>query len=136
MLLGATHKYKLHLFAHLLSWLVFKAEGNPWIFLVLKLQSSNHQTLDLKRLLKYYLDSFIRYLLAEIPNGFFSIKVPLWTLNVKFIYSEKAKKVCEIFTLLLTTVHTVKIKVKNSQNVVAFSEYLSLTFNKLKQVII
>ena len=27
---------------------------------------------------------------------------------VKFIYSEKATKFCEIFTLLLTTVHTVK----------------------------
>ena len=28
---------------------------------------------------------------------------------IKFIYSEKAKKFCEIFTLLLTTVHTVKV---------------------------
>ena len=26
--------------------------------------------------------------------------------RLKFIYSEKAKKICEIFTLLLTTVHT------------------------------
>ena len=29
-------------------------------------------------------------------------------LLVKFIYSKKATKFCEIFTLLLTTVHTVK----------------------------
>ena len=39
------------------------------------------------------------------------------------VYSEKATKICEIFTLLLTTVHTVKSKVKISQNFVAFSEY-------------
>ena len=42
--------------------------------------------------------------------------------DLKFIYSEKATKFCEIFTLLLTTVYTVKIKVKISQNFVAFSE--------------
>ena len=40
--------------------------------------------------------------------------------TVKFIYSEKATKFCEILTLLLTTVHTVKIKVKISQNFVSF----------------
>ena len=44
---------------------------------------------------------------------------------LKFIYSEKATKFFEIFTLLLTTVHTVKSKVKISQNVVAFSEKMN-----------
>ena len=44
---------------------------------------------------------------------------------VKFIYSEKATKFCEIFTLLLTRIHTVKSKVKISQNFVAFSEYMN-----------
>ena len=34
---------------------------------------------------------------------------------VKFIYSEKATKFCEIFPLLLTTVHTAKSKGKISQ---------------------
>ena len=34
---------------------------------------------------------------------------------LKFIYSEKAAKFCEIFPLLLTTVHTVKSKGKNIQ---------------------
>ena len=43
---------------------------------------------------------------------------------VKFIYSEKATKFCEIFPLLLTTVHTVKSK-GISQNFVAFSEYMN-----------
>ena len=41
---------------------------------------------------------------------------------LKFIYSEKATKFCEIFTLLLSYVLPVKSKVKISQNFVAFSE--------------
>ena len=46
---------------------------------------------------------------------------------LKFIYSEKATKFCEIFFLLLTTVHTVKSEGRNSQNFVAFSEYMNFT---------
>ena len=44
---------------------------------------------------------------------------------LKFIYSEKATKFCEIFSLLLTTALIVKSKGKNSQNFVAFSEYMN-----------
>ena len=44
---------------------------------------------------------------------------------VKFIYSEKATKFCEIFTLLLTVCTVVKSKVKILQNFVAFSEYMN-----------
>ena len=51
------------------------------------------------------------------------------TLNLKFRYSEKATKFCEIFTLLLLYVVPVKSKVKISQNFVAFSEYMN--FNTL-----
>ena len=43
------------------------------------------------------------------------------------MYSEKATKFCEIFTLILTTVRTVKSKVKISQNFVAFSDYMNFT---------
>ena len=46
---------------------------------------------------------------------------------IKFIYSEKATKFCEIFTLLLTTVHTVKCKVNVLQNFVAISDYANFT---------
>ena len=46
--------------------------------------------------------------------------------TLKFIYSEKVTKFCEIFNLLLTTVHRVKSKVI-SQNFVAFSEYMNFT---------
>ena len=45
--------------------------------------------------------------------------------GLKFIYSEKAAKFCEIFPLLLTTVHTVKSRGKILQNFVAFSEYMN-----------
>ena len=47
---------------------------------------------------------------------------------VKFIYSEKATKFWEIFTLLLSYVVLVKSKVKISQNFVAFSEYMNFIF--------
>ena len=45
--------------------------------------------------------------------------------GLKFIYSEKATKFCEIFPLLLSTVHTDKIKRKILQNFEAFSEYMN-----------
>ena len=44
---------------------------------------------------------------------------------IKFVYSEKATKFCEISTLLLSTVHTDKSKVEILQNIVAFSEYMN-----------
>ena len=46
---------------------------------------------------------------------------------IKFIYSEKATKFCEIFTLLLSYLVSVKSKVKISQTFVAFSEYMNFT---------
>ena len=46
---------------------------------------------------------------------------------LKFIYSEKATKFCEIFTLLLSYVVPVKIKAKIPQNLVAFTEYKNFT---------
>ena len=53
--------------------------------------------------------------------------------KLKFIYSEKATKFCEISTLLLSYVVPVKSKVDISQNFVAFSEYMNfnLTFQEL-----
>ena len=53
---------------------------------------------------------------------------------IKFIYSEKATKFCEIFTLLLSYAVPVKSKVKISQNFVAFSEYMN--FNQSYQYFI
>ena len=47
--------------------------------------------------------------------------------SIKFIYSEKATKFCEISTLLLSYVVPVKSKVEISQNFVAFSEYMNFT---------
>ena len=44
---------------------------------------------------------------------------------LKFIYSEKATKFCEIFPLLLSAVHTDKSKGKILKIFVAFSEYMN-----------
>ena len=55
---------------------------------------------------------------------------------LKFIYSEKAKKICKIFPLLLSVCTVDKSKGKISQNFVTFSEYTN--FNTLfitKQVV-
>ena len=46
---------------------------------------------------------------------------------LKFIYSEKATKFCEISTLFLSYVVPVKSKVEILQNFVAFSEYMNIT---------
>ena len=42
---------------------------------------------------------------------------------LKFIYSEKATKFCEIFTLLLSLCYVVPVKSDDFANNVAFSEY-------------
>ena len=47
--------------------------------------------------------------------------------GIKFIYSEKATKFCEISTLLLSNVVPVKSKVEIFQNSVDFSEYMNLS---------
>ena len=52
------------------------------------------------------------------------------TIIVKFIYSEKATKFCEILPLHLTVCTVVKSKGKISQNLVAFSEYMNFIKDK------
>ena len=54
--------------------------------------------------------------------------------GLKFVYSEKATKFCEISTLLLSTVHTVKSKMEISQNFVAYSEYMNFIYNLMKNL--
>ena len=48
---------------------------------------------------------------------------------LKFIYSEKATKFCEISTLLLSYVVPVKSKVEISQNFVVFSDYMNFMYS-------
>ena len=59
---------------------------------------------------------------------------PCGTFLIKFIYSEKATKFFEIFTILLSYVVPVKSKVKISKNVMAFSEYINFMTTDLKQL--
>ena len=49
---------------------------------------------------------------------------------MKFIYSEKATKFCEISTLPLSYVVTVKSKVEILQNFVAFSVYMNFNVHQ------
>ena len=51
--------------------------------------------------------------------------------NVKFIYSEKDTKFCEIFPLFLTVFTAVKSKGKISEIFVAFSEYMNFICQNL-----
>jgi hypothetical protein len=53
----------------------------------------------------------------------------LWTFEkiLKFIYSEKATKFCEVFILLCSYVVPVKSMVKILQYFVAFSEYMNFS---------
>ena len=50
---------------------------------------------------------------------------------VQFIYSEKATQFCEISTVDLSYVITVKFTVEILQNFVAFSEYMNFNHNFL-----
>ena len=52
-------------------------------------------------------------------------------MQVKFIYSEKATKICEISTVDLSYVVTVKSTVEISQKFVAFSEYINFKFGSI-----
>ena len=65
------------------------------------------------------------YLQNDAPS-LFQKNILLCLNSLKFIYSEKATKFCEISTLLLSNVVPVKSKVAISQNFVAFSEYMNI----------
>ena len=64
-------------------------------------------------------------------------EIVMWPFSIilKFIYSEKATKFYEIFTLLLTGTTYDKINVKSSQTFMAFSEYMNFNFMNLRFLI-
>ena len=71
-------------------------------------------------------DSFL-----EWNNLIFNYVLFLYLLvqkPIKFMYSEKATHFCEISTLNLSYVVTVKSMVEISQNFVAFSEYMNFNY--------
>ena len=71
----------------------------------------------------------------EYNNRLFYWKVStqIKDIELKLIYSEKATKICEISTLLLSYVVPVKSKVEISQNFVAISEYWNFKDQDLLQ---
>ena len=74
-----------------------------------------------------YMSSKILQLTVGSRDSSQAEKKIMYLLLLKFIYSEKATKYCEIFTLLLTGTTKDKSKVKILQNFVAFSEYINFT---------
>ena len=71
---------------------------------------------------------FKRWKKIPCRRDFYSYEKQVFEIEfLKFIYSEKATKFCEIFTLLLSYVMLVKSKLKISQNLAAFSEYMNFT---------
>ena len=77
--------------------------------------------------------SFLRQ--KQVTQCFFDsqIWINMFWVNshLKFIYSEKATKFCEISTLILSYVVPVKSKVEILQNFVAFSEYMNFSSSVL-----
>ena len=72
----------------------------------------------------------IHILRVSFKNWYIFYKEQVYVLYryLKFIYSEKATKFCEIFTLHMTVCTVVKNKVKILQNFVAFSEYMNFRY--------
>ena len=62
---------------------------------------------------------------SSVCNTYNFFFILTFTLAVKFIYSEKATFFCEISTLDLYYVVTVKSMMEISKNFVAFSEYMN-----------
>ena len=73
---------------------------------------------------------FIWLIWHNISSGYLAIIHLNFDLTyyLKFIYFEKATKICKISTLLLSYVVPVKSKVDISQNFVAFSENMNFTY--------
>ena len=70
----------------------------------------------------------------RLPCNFYNVIIVQMKHNrfmVKFMYSEKAIKFCEIFTLLLPSVVRFKIKLRILQNFVAFSEYMNFILSSM-----
>ena len=78
-------------------------------------------------------------MLKSFPGACFTYKMGIFHDHIevtilKFIYSKKPTKFCEISTLLLSYVVPVKSKVEISQNFVAFSECMNFTTLYISQI--
>ena len=93
----------------------------------------NFRKLSLKNRKWYYRCLLARNFFLQINLRMWSMFNPfgqarinvLWLYSLKFIYSEKATKFCEISTIDLSYVVPVKSTVEISQNFVVFSEYMN-----------
>ena len=72
----------------------------------------------------------MRYLYTVKDYSPSTVRLRLKTL-LKFIYSEKTTQLCEISTLDLSNIVTIKSTVEILQNFTTFSEYITLTRQKM-----
>ena len=72
----------------------------------------------------------------NILQSIYLMKSPNCMKLLKFIYSEKATKFCEIFPLLLTVCTVFKSRGKILQNFVAFSKYMNFNGTCLLYILI
>ena len=72
------------------------------------------------------MNELVEFQIITFFRNIFCLKSLVWPwCLIKFMYSEKATKFCEISTLLLSYVVPVKSKMDISQSFVAFSEYIN-----------
>ena len=98
------------LFVYLLGW--------PFLLMLIALARPKSASFKIPCLVIRTLAAFIsRWIILLLKKKIYIL--------LKFIYSEKATKYCEILTFLSYVLVSVKSKVKISQNFVAFSEYMN-----------
>ena len=68
--------------------------------------------------------------------AFLELTTFIMYIVIKFMYSDKATKFCEIFTFLLFYILPVKSKVKILQNFVGFSKYMKFTKDNLFSIFV
>ena len=111
--------------------MIWKSQLQPFTWIVWTMESlPNTPVEDLKSretVTNLFVLTHFQAAKHRLSVSFIPLKKAINILILKFINSEKATQFWEIFTLLLTTVHTVKSKVKILQNFVAFSEYMNFT---------
>ena len=96
------------------------AEAPKWISIEIAIRS--------KVCTKYrkHWKSYVSFQLSRRTGPFLTV-LKISAVFLKFIYSEKATQICEISTVDLSYVVTVKSTVEISQNFEAFSEYMNIT---------
>ena len=108
----------------------YNFESSPFAFVcfeistLLKLEILSFRRVEISSFRRVKILSFRRIEIKQTQKQMIQTIICTTLSFIKYIYSEKATKFCEISTLLLSYVVAVKSKVEILQNFVAFSEYI------------